>query len=205
MNDSQRRPIRLEDLPWYLSPYFIGAVLGVTVLTLLRPCTRYVPEPIPVVGNAPAWMAEAVPTTPSIAVTTYYEADCEVCRTTVAGLATVSRQLSWVQGSAEFVILHPPDTSLDAIAPLYAYEPDWRTVAVAIPALWRTEALASSTIIDIPSEWPEYRDGGWIWILERSGAVRGPLQALDGRGIDEVFHRVQHVQRAVSEGEGDAP
>lgn len=205
MNEGRRVPLSLDDLPWYLSPYFIASILGITVLTLLRPCTRYVPEPMPILGDAPPWMAGALPQDEGVSVTTYYEAGCAPCVQAIEGLARVSRELSWTEGNAEFVILHPASSDLSAVSALYAYEPRWRGEVVDVPADWRTDGLASPMILDMPEAWDQYREGGWIWILDGSRAVRGPLQASDERGIDEVLHRTQHVLRVVSEGSEQAP
>lgn len=205
----EARPPRtpVDELPWYKSPYFWGAVIGVLTLTLIRPCTRYVPEPLDALGPSPEWLAAELPHDGVVRFLTFYSDDCSSCVDTIEGLSTVTRRLSRTPYAAGVVVAHPVDAEIEKLRPVFAYEDDWVTRAVSPGTDWASGAFSRAFWEGrpLPTKWTDFIHIGSVWIIDTQGSLRGPLRTADETGIDEAFYRVQHVIRESSEQSTEGP
>lgn len=198
----ERVPIDIDALPWYKSPWLWGGVIGIASVTLVRPCTQYIPDPLPVVGSIPEWLAEGAPDNAPVSVLTLWEEDCAPCTTTVSALTEVSRRSSWQEVPYEFRIGVPKGTDVSEIKTLFAYETEWEVFEYERPSDWDQGVLAAhaGSSDEIETKWTNFIHEGWVWIIDREGAIRGPLKAQNEDGKSEVYHRAQRVIRELSEG-----
>lgn len=196
----KRTPINIDELPWYKSPYTWAFIIGIVTLTLLRPCTRHVPEPMPSLGEVPAWLSGVSATLGGATLLTFYVERCAPCEATIAGLTGVTRELSRTpyEPHIQVVVAHPPGVSLDAVTKHYAYEPRWSTLEVEIPDLWQRGGFARALVDGEPldEDLGRFLTSGAVWIVDDAGALRGPLGAATDEAANETLHRVQHVARA---------
>lgn len=191
----KRKPLPpIEEWPWYKSPYLWVFVLGIIFLTLIRPCTRHVPDPPAPLGPAPTWMlpSEGLRGT---ALLTLYRADCEACLSTAEGIASVSRRLSRAGTPVAVVVAYMAGSAVDAAEEVFAYEPNTYFVPVGPQTEWRTDSLSNATLSGdpLPTTFDEYLDLSLVWILDQTGEIRGPLRAITEEHRSELFHRTQHV------------
>lgn len=198
----QERPPRtpIDELPWYKSPYTWGLIVGIITLTLMRPCTRYEPEPLPVLGPVPGWLSEATAPPGGAAIVVFYADACDACVKNVEALADLSRRFSRTPYSANLYVAHEEETDLSLPRDLLAYEPEWKSIAIRPPADWRSGGF-SHALWDgraLPSIWTDFIQIGSVWIIDGQASLRGPLGTSDPTAIDEVYYRVQHVLRAAS-------
>lgn len=198
----ERKPIDIDALPWYQSPWLWGTVIGIATVTLLRPCTQYIPEPLSPLGPTPSWLSEAAPTQSLVTIATLWEPDCAPCDRTVAGLAEVSRRSSWLETPYEFRVVVLSGTDTRPLRPTFAYEPGWSVVEVERPEGWDRGVFSAHipSEAEASSKWTNFIHEGWVWILGNDGRIRGPLRAQNADGESEVFHRAQRVIHALSEG-----
>lgn len=191
----KRKPLPpVEEWPWYKSPYLWALVLGIVFLTLIRPCTRHVPDPLPILGEAPAWMLPDEPLTRTTLLT-LYDSDCEACLSTLEGVSAASRRLSRANTPVDVVVAYTAKSTLDAAHEVFAYEPNTYFVEVDNPDNWRNDALSSATLSGdpLPVTFGEYIDLSLVWILDPNAKIRGPLRAVSDDHRSELFHRTQHV------------
>lgn len=195
----KRTPISIDDLPWYKSPYTWALIIGIISLTLLRPCTRHVPEPLPPLGEVPAWLSQVDVSPGGATLLTFYIERCATCEATISGLSGVTRELSRTpyEPHIQVVVAHPPGVSLEEIAGRYAYEPRWSTLEVDIPTLWQRGGFAHASMDGeaLDEDLGRFLRSGAVWIVDDAGALRGPLGAGTDAAANETLHRVQHVAR----------
>lgn len=191
----KRKPLPpVEEWPWYKSPYLWAFALGIVFLTMIRPCTRHVPDPLPALGAVPAWMLPSdVPTRTSLL--TLYDSECEQCLTTLEGVAQVSRRLSRANTPVDVVVAYTAGSALEPAHEVFAYEPNTYFVEVGTLENWRNDALSKATLSGdpLPTRFDEYIELTLIWILDPNVKIRGPLRAITDDHRSELFHRTQHV------------
>jgi len=198
----QERPPRtpVDELPWYKSPYTWGLIIGIAVLTMLRPCTRYEPDPLPSLGPAPEWLSEVSLSPGEAGLLTFYTDDCSACLTAIESFAELSRRYSRTPYRVKFFVGYPEGSDLLPAEQVLAYEDTWSVVSVTPPSEWRSGGFSRALWEGraLPPIWTEFIHIGLVWIMDDQGSLRGPLSAADSKGIDEVYHRVQHVLRESS-------
>lgn len=185
----------VEEWPWYKSPYLWAFVFGIVFLTLIRPCTRHVPDPPAALGPTPAWMLANAPAPKGTSLLTVYDPSCERCVKTVEGIADVHRQLGRANTPVEVYIAHREDANIDAARATMAYEPNIHFYTVHDDENWRDGALSKATLSGdpLPDDINAFIELGTVWILDPQGHIRGPLRAMSTEHRSELFHRTQHV------------
>ncbi|MCC6764643.1 MAG: SCO family protein [Deltaproteobacteria bacterium] len=204
--------------PLWRNPYVLAFVVGCVTVTLLRPFLRYEPKPPPVLGELPAFTlvdASGRPFgTPELAgtvwVASFFFTHCpSVCPLVMARMADLQRRFA--EGGVADVrlvsITVDPERDtpevLRAAEPRYGVDPARWTLLTGsrerlhallvsgfkVPGL-DTAALANG---DIPHTTK-------VVLVDETGHVRGYYDT-DERGIDEVFHRAQHVLKEAREHE----
>ena len=113
-----------QDWPWYRSPFTWAFVIGIVVLTLLRPCMRHIPEAPAVLGPGPAvayqlWDGDTEQTllvgdgTVRV-VQLLPEGPCAACDEATAGLASQLNRLQRSEGPFSLVTIVVPSHLLPA-------------------------------------------------------------------------------------------
>lgn len=204
----KRKPLPpVEEWPWYKSPYLWAFVFGVIFLTLIRPCTRHVPDALPALGAVPAWLAPPERGAQSTSLLTVYDPSCERCTQTVEGIADAHRQLARANTPVNVYIAHPDGADLEKARDAFAYEPNVYFYAVTPPSGWREAALSKATLSGdpLPDSFDDFIELGTVWILDPQEAMRGPLRAQSTDHRSELFHRTQHVIYDASDDSTHAP
>lgn|GEM_PF-4561529 len=204
----KRKPLPpVEEWPWYKSPYLWAFVFGVIFLTLIRPCTRHVPDPLVQLGPLPAWLTPPERGPQSTSLLTVYDGACEGCLKTVEGIADAHRQLARAKTPVNVYIAHREGADLTRAKEALAYEPDVYFYAVDPASNWRDAALSKATLSGdpLPDDFDAFIELGTVWILDPQGAIRGPLRAQTIDHRSELFHRTQHVIYDVSDDSTPSP
>lgn len=206
------------------SPFFWGFVLGAAVLTLIRPCTRFKPEPPPrgmlipesrtprvdlahgVVDEGATFRHSA--STPPIMVVVLVPTACgDLCHRSLSVASAVERRAERSDLPLEFSTIGTLSTGLETLARLrrehYPYGSNWTTFRTEEPQVLasvldgRDGERSSRSFETIAKE-------GWLWIVDASGHLRGRYDSSSEDAELEVFHRSRHVYEAL-ENKGENP
>ena len=203
-----------EGLRWYQNPWVWGVIFGLVFIPLIRPLTRHVPEPPPVMGELPAFSLVDSNGQPfgteqmegDVWVVGFFFTTCRtLCPRILAAMSTLQEKY-------------------------VTYEHDVRLLAVTVdPATDTPEVLAAKAkeIGADPSVWTfvtgteeqlrEVVQGGFktymgervtdgktglvdiahterLVLVDWQGGIRG-YYGIDELGLDEVYHRSRHVKR----------
>jgi protein SCO1/2 len=202
--------------PLWRNPYVLAFVVGCVTVTLLRPFLRYEPKPPPVLGTLPAFSLVDPSGKPfgsaelagKVWIASFFFTHCpSVCPLIMSRMAELQRRFA-AAGVADVrlvsITVDPErDTPevLRAAEPRYGVDPArWalltgptervHELCVAgfkVPGL-DAGALANG---DIPHTTK-------VVLVDDTGHVRGYYDT-DESGIDEVFHRAQHVLKEARE------
>jgi hypothetical protein len=181
-------------------PWHISTVVGLFVITGLRPCTRHVPDAPPIVAPMPDFALQSTtgaPVTPATLSPTIWIAGfvCVECKgaTTEVGptLAELSQRIE-THSKPLKVLAIATDAPTDQGAwsePLSLAS----TTSLALSGPRETIASLKDQVAvafgpDQPRPWDR------IFIIDDLGQLRGAY-ALGEMGADEAYHRAQHVAR----------
>ncbi len=200
--------------PLHKNPWLWGAVIGVVIITLMRPLTRYEPDAPPVLHE----LSDFSLTTPDgkpfttasfaggVTIVDFMFTRCEsFCPDLSRKMAKLQKRYDdW--GIAEIKLLSisvDPDYDTPPVLTEYARRFNanhtrWTfltgpldTVKSVVEGSFKTAmgpAIANDAgVIDIAHS-------GKFALVDEQGRVRG-FYATDEDGLDEVFHRAQHVLR----------
>ena len=209
-----RRPVRYLGGPvrQFLMryPYWVAGALGVLYITLSRPCTRYIPEPPPVLGvveipTVAEWVgaSSGAPTMDGdVWIVAQVCVDCDgdqsQLRSALEALAPKLDRLH--QKPIKLLALLPtPETGDHAATQkrwadaVQSQSPKWH-IGVSSPDSLRAWAAS------LKHHFPDHRGEFWrrLVLLDGDGALRGSYAHGD-LGIDEAYHRAQHVVRQARE------
>ncbi len=191
--------------PFWRNPWAIATVVGIATITLMRPCTRYVPPPPAVIGEVPAYELEddqgrgfgSEDLRGQVYVLAFFSVGCrgDECNRILPAL----KDLEEKSGLAD-----PP-------IPIVAISIDWgkepaalqRWVEVNTYELVRTRflrgtAAVATLLLDslarlehspVQKPW----DLGLI-LVDGAGRCRGFYGTRKEHGVDEVAHRAIHVR-----------
>ena len=181
-------------------PWHISTVVGLFVITGLRPCTRHVPDAPAVVAPMPHFeleTAEGTPYEPANLASTIWIAGF-VCGTCKGGTAEVGPTLAELSTRIEThnkplkvlaIVTDAPSKPSTWIAP-QGLAPAVSLALSASPASVASlkDQVAAAFGPDQPKPWDR------IFIIDDLGQLRGAY-ALGEMGADEAYHRAQHVAR----------
>lgn len=195
--------------PFYRSPYFWGFIVGVVVITALRPFMRHIPDPPPVGEELPAlaW-TEIDRSTGTVhgGATIHHGAPDErvLLLTTVAGTcgpecehaievaSNVEQRMRRADVPASFVTIAahttPTQRLLDLAKKRFPYADDWRILTVDEP-----QRLAA--VLDGRGEHRSERSletisqAGYVWLVDGAGRLRGRYEAGGADIESELYHR----------------
>ena len=213
-------PSDLVRPPWLLflqrHVFAIAAVAGVLTLTIIRPMTRHVPEPPQVLYSLPDYAlvdhrGEAFsPETMrgKVWVAGFVFTSCpSTCPVVTKAMADLRQRFDKMDVDVEMVSFtvdpghDTPDVLADYFAGIGVETDKWRFVTgdpKAVIGLVRDgfklgvgerEAAADGTAFDIAHSTK-------LALIDAEGGVRGFYGIEPEEGLDEIYHRAQHVLRA---------
>jgi len=190
--------------------YYLWAFLvGVVVLTLMRPCLRRVPAPPPVQGTLPGFtFVDDAGTTfgperlrGAVWIVHFFYIGCGAgCTTTLRSLGEIRRTYADLGIDGIRVLSLSVDPEHDTPEALRAFE----TAQGADPGRW---LVATGAVADLDAFAREIfgphahgdtplsavARSGRLLLVDPEGGLRGTY-ASDASGIDEIYNRAQHVR-----------
>lgn len=213
------------------SPFFWATVAGLILIPLMRPFLRFEPPPPPVLAQVPAFTltdsnGEAFGSADlagEVYVTSFFFTRCaSICPLLTTAMASLNRRYDeeGVDGIRLISITVDPDH--DTPERLREYRArhgidgdDWvfltgnaqsvRNLVVGgfKTAMGSPAALETGTDVEPSSEPPlvDIAHSGRLVLVDARGGIRGYYD-IDVLGLDEVFHRSQHVLHSLAHSPG---
>ena len=195
----------------------ISFVLGVVTLTLIRPCTRHVPEPPPVMFDLPAFTLTDERGQPftrasmegEVWVASFIFTSCpSSCPAVTRAMRSLQDRYDRMDIPVRLVSFTvDPETDTPEVLRAHAQEVGadsqrWRFVTGTLPSIQQLveggfrlgvgpKAATEAGLYDIAHATK-------LALVGPEGGVRG-YYGIDEQGLDEVYHRSQHVLRASRE------
>lgn len=195
--------------PLYRNPWVVAWLVGVTTITLMRPCTRHEPEPPEPIGalatyeledaTGQVWGTERL--RGRVYVLGFYSRKCagDQCNRILPALAELQKRYTereapiWVVG-----------VSLDFEDSAQAFR-EWVSPAVELygPIVFlrgiEADSLAllrglAAMAVEQDLRFVEPWDWGLV-LIDQQGRCRGFYGTTSDLGVDEVLHRAMHVLR----------
>jgi protein SCO1/2 len=195
--------------------YLWAFLLGVVVLTLMRPCLRRVPAPPPVQGSLPGFTFVDDAGRPfgperlrgAVWIVHFFSIGCGAeCAGTLRSLGEIRRAYAELKIDGIRVLSLSVDPQHDTPEALRAFEAaqgeDPGRWVVATGAAADLDAFARRVYGPPPSGEPvpagdtpldAVARAGRLVLVDPEGGLRGTY-ASDASGIDEIYNRAQHVR-----------
>lgn len=201
-------------LRWYQNPWVWGVIFGLLFIPLIRPLTRRVPDPPPVMGQLPAFSltdqeGEAFGTEQmqgDVWVVGFFFTSCRtVCPRILAAMSSLQEKyVTFGHDVRLLAVTVDPSTDTPQILAAKAAE------VGAEPGVWtfvtgdepQIRALVEGGFATAVGE--REIDGGTglvdiahtekLVLVDWLGQIRG-YYSIDELGLDEVYHRSRHVLR----------
>ncbi len=194
-------------------PWHFGAVVGIVTITAMRPCTRHVPDPPPVLSQVPAFELVDQDNRPftseslrgHVTVAGFMFTSCpSTCpKISRAMLSLQERYAQHKIADVELVSFSvdpehdTPEVLKKYAGHLGADEQSWRFVTGPLAAMKALVVGGFASAMD-----KQMGEHGMVDIahttklalIDAEGNIRG-YYGSDEQGLDEVFHRSQHVLR----------
>lgn len=197
-------------VPIWRNPYVLAFVIGCVTVTLIRPFLRYEPKPPPVLSELPGFTLVDTAGKPvgkdalagQVWIASFFFTHCpSVCPVLMARMAELQRRFAdaGVTGVRLVSITVDParDTAeaLRAAEPRYGVDPARWTLLTGEPGRvhellvsgFKVPGLDASALAD--GDIPHTTK---VVLVDGAGRIRGYYDT-DESGLDEVFHRAQHV------------
>jgi protein SCO1/2 len=200
--------------PFYASPYVWAFLAGIVLLTLMRPLLRYEPDPPPVLGQLPEFRLVDDRGRPfgsaelagQVWVGNLFFTRCRsICPVLTAAMGRLQDRYDeyGIEGirlvSISVDPLHDTPERLREYAGTWAVDERRWTLLTGEPE--RIERLAVEGFKSFLGPAAADEQGGFdiahlgkLVLVDGQGRIRGYYDA-DPAGLDEVFHRSQHVLR----------
>jgi len=200
--------------PAWRNPWLWGALLGMAIVTLLRPVLRQVPEPPPPGEALPAVRLEGpggplvVPDdlTGRVHVVALVEAECPAgtCPRVLAAVAALARRQAEAAVASDVLLLAVGDG--DAAGAVAAAAARLRADPARVRALSGSDpagcAVARAALAGLAggravscAELGSLAHAARVALVDDRGRLRG-LYATSDLGLDEAHHRAVHVARS---------
>jgi protein SCO1/2 len=202
--------------PLWRNPYVVAFVIGCVTMTLLRPLLRYEPKPPPVLSTLPEFSLVDSSGKPfgsadlrgQVWIASFFFTRCpSVCPLLMQHMAELQKRYAdaGIDGIRLVSITVDPardtPTVLHEAEPLYGVDPARWTLLTGPPA--RVQELCVSGF-----KVPGFDGTGMVngdiphttkvVLVDPTGHIRGYYDT-DADGLDEVFHRAQHVLKEARE------
>lgn len=194
-------------------PWHIATVVGLVTITVMRPCTRHVPDPPPVLAPLPAFALVDQDGQPFTAETMRGKVWVAgliftTCPSTCPKISRAMLDLQQRYARAD-VDVHLVSFSVDPehdtpeilkkyAGHLEADESRWRFVTGSRAAMEALVVGGFASAMDRssgPGGMIDIAHSTRLVLIDGEGNIRGHYSSDDELGIDEVFHRAQHVLR----------
>ena len=195
------------------NPYVWGFLIGIAVLTALRPFLRRIPEPPPVVGHVPGWTLVAddgrafgsADLRGSVYVVSFFFTRCtSICPTIMRGMARLQAGFDERGDDGIRLVSISVDPVHDTPEVLRGYARDlgvrperWTLVTGDEESVRRLVVEGFKTPLGAPGDSPatplEIAHTGKVVLVDGSGGIRG-YYGTDELGLDEVYNRARHVR-----------
>lgn len=199
---------------WMHNPFLWAFFIGIATLTLMRPLLRHEPAPPPVLGQLPEFTLIDARGQPfgsadlagEVYVTNFIFTRCaSICPRLTASMARLQQRYAaeGVDGLRLVSITVDPEYDtpevLRAYGQTHGVSPDrWSLLTGTPDAITELVVGGFKTAMGRPEQAPggliDIAHTGKFVIVDGSGGIRGYYDS-DERGLDEIFHRSQHVLR----------
>lgn len=202
------------------NPFFWGAVAGVVLIPLIRPLTRHVPDPPPVLGALPAFELVSQDGRPfgssqlrgRVYVANFFFTSCRtICPGLTKAMGSLQNRFKQHDIAIHLVSFSvDPETDTPPLLRAYATKHGadldrWTFVTGSMQAMravvvdgFKTHMGAK---IKVSNDLVDISHASLFALVDDRGRVRGYYRA-DKMGLDEVFHRAQHVLKESVERRG---
>ena len=201
----------VSETPFWRNPYVVAAIVGMITVTLIRPCTRHIPDPPPVLGQLPAYSLTdqngaafgSEELDGHVYVVTFFFTSCvTICPKVLNAAKALQDRYKRSELDIRLVsITVDPENDTPERLKKFAegVGADFATWTFLTGARAELEALIVGGFKTYMGEREEDADGmmdighGSRFVLvDQSGGVRGHYE-ITPLGADEVFHRSKHV------------
>jgi cytochrome oxidase Cu insertion factor (SCO1/SenC/PrrC family) len=179
-------------------PWHVGAFVGIALITGLRPCTRHVPEPPPVVAPMPAFellgAGGATVTNDALEghvwIAGFVCVDCDGPGAPVGpSLHEIAERARTHDKPMRFLAIGVrADRDTPEAMARWANGSRWLALGGAQGAMSGLRTGVVRALGGTSETWSR------LFIIDDRGNLRGSY-ALGERGADEIYHRAQHVAR----------
>lgn len=197
-----------ERRPFYKNPWIIGWLIGAALITLIRPCTRYIPDPPPDFGAAD-YLSSQRDTRRGATLIQILPSPCAAtCLVALDRVATLEgRAVRERKEPIAIVTLTTGDEAeLERLRRHVNIEASetWTMRRAdlpegSLPAAFADAGHAADLTL---RNWSDLVDDSLLWIVDQNSRLRGVYPLADGEGLDEAYHRAQHVIDGLSAPEG---
>ena len=199
--------------PWYKSPYLWFFIIGCVTLTALRPFLRHEPPPPPVLSVAPAFRMVDQDGRPygsdelrgQVYIANFFFTRCAaICPKLMYQTRTLQDRLIREQVEGIHLVSISVDPDNDTPENLKSYAANIGVDATRWTLLAGEKERLKQLLeggFKVPLGEPETLTGttldiahsGKLVLVDKEGRIRGYYD-VDPTGLDEVFHRAQHVR-----------
>lgn len=201
-------------------PWHFATVVGLVVVTAMRPCTRHVPDPPPVLSQLPAFALvdqDGQPFTPETMRGQVWVAGLifTSCPSTCPKIsrAMLSLQERYLRDHVDVKLVSfsvDPENDTPKVLKTYAGhlgadESSWRFVTGPLAAMESLVVGGFASAMDKttgPAGMIDIAHTTKLVLIDGDGNIRGYYSSDDEMGLDEVFHRSQHVLREMRQQQG---
>lgn len=206
-------------VPLRRNPYVWAFLIGCVTVTLMRPLLRYEPKPPPVLGQLPPFSLVDTHGKPfgtaelrgQVWIASFFFTSCpSICPVLMTRVASLQQRFREAGIDAIRLVSITVDPETDTPARLLAAEPGygvdesrWRLltgsreqIAELLTSGFKVPGLdgVATADGDIPHS-------AKVVLIDGTGHVRGYYDT-DEQGLDEVFHRAQHVLKEAASAAG---
>ena len=201
-------------LRWYQNPWVWGVIFGLVFIPLIRPLTRRVPEPPPVVGQLPAFTLVDHEGEPfgneqmagDVWVVGFFFTTCRtLCPRILAAMSSLQEKYVTYGHDVRLlaVTVDPtvdtPEVLAGKAAEIGAEPGVWTFVTGEHPQVKALvqggfKTYMGDRVIDEDTGLVDIAHTERLVLVDGQGGIRG-YYAIDQLGLDEIYHRSRHVLR----------
>ena len=198
----------------FRNPYVWGFLIGIVMLTAIRPFLRRIPEPPPVLSQLPEYSLVGMDAKPygsaelrgKVYIANVFSTDCRsICPPVMKGMARLQDGFAQrkIQGIRLVSISVDPEHDTPAVLTEYAkglsVDPERWTLLTGDPERVRQLVVFGfkTPVVSAPPGGPgpiDIAHTGKLVLVDGLGRIRGYYGA-DEMALDEVYNRAQHVLR----------
>lgn len=218
-NEPTQEATSQKKVPLWKNPYVVAALVGMLTVNLIRPCTRYIPDPPPVLGTLPAYTLidqdgkefGSEDLRGQVYVVNFFFTSCVTICPKVLNAAKMLEERYERSNVEVRLVTITVDPETDTPERLKEYAKGvgadfsrWSFLTGTRPQLESLIVGGFKTYMGEKQEddagLVDIGHGSRFVLVDHNGGVRGHYEITE-MGIDEVFHRSKHVLRQKRESE----